>query len=222
MSWLFPGFLLGATAVALPILLHLLRRRPKRTIVFPSLRFLALTQPRSDRHQRLRRWIVLLMRCAALALLAAAYARPFFGANQATGRKATVVVVDNSFSLQSGSRWPTLRQWVLDQIGSPGSQDKIGLLAMAPRPSWLVPLQTDAAAGRESLGKLGPGWEMSRAEPALRLAGDVLAAIPADEREIIFLSDHQRTNWAGFNFSKQLPAGVKARFPKPSTPLARQ
>src|SRR5262249_38765373 len=115
--WLFPGFLVGAWAIALPILLHLLRRRPRRTIAFPSLRFLATTPPQNAKSQQLRRWIVLLLRGAALALLAAAFARPFFGASRVGDRRATVVVVDNSFSLQAGRRWPELRAWAREQIG---------------------------------------------------------------------------------------------------------
>ncbi len=222
MSWLFPGFLLGGAAIALPIVLHLLRRRPKRTVVFPSLRFLALTQPRTERHQNLRRWLVLLARCAALALLASAFARPYFGAEQTTGRKATVVVIDNSFSLQAGARWPSLRRWAREQIGTPGPQDTVGLLLMAPRPTWLAPIQTDAAAACAILESLGAGWELSRTEPALRLAANVLAATPADCRELIVLGDHQRLSWAGANFSQQLPSGVEAHFPKVPEPLARQ
>ena len=106
MSWLFPGFLAGALALALPIALHLLRRWPRRPIVFPATRFLVPAMRRTQtRTQRLRRWLVLAFRCAALALLAAAFARPFRGGDANRGSRATVVVVDNSFSLQAGDRY---------------------------------------------------------------------------------------------------------------------
>jgi hypothetical protein len=222
MNWLFPTFLAGTAAIALPILLHLMRRRPKRRIPFPSLRFLGATRQQNDKSQRLRRWLVLLLRCLALALLAAAFARPFFAGRFAGSRQAVVVVIDNSFSLQAGRRWEILRQWAREQIGETAPGDKVGLLLMGPRPTWLAPANTSADAALAMLEKLPPGWESTRAEPALRLAGDTLAAMPADRRKIIFLGDHQRVSWAGFNFEKKLPAGVEAEFPGLPDAIARQ
>jgi hypothetical protein len=221
MNWLFPGFLLGASAIALPVLLHLLRRRPKRSFIFPTLRFLAVTQQQTERRHRIQRWIVLLLRCAALALLAAVFARPFFGV-KGTGSHATVIVIDNSFSVQAKERWPALQKWAREQIGTPTPGDKIGLLLMSPRPTWVAPLNTDAATALTTLEKLAPDWEMARIEPALRLAAETLAATPADQRQLIFLGDHQRVSWAGFNFEKKLPPGVTAIFPKLPEPLVRQ
>src|SRR6185436_2207527 len=93
--------------------------------------------------------------------------------------RATVVVIDNSFSLQTGKRWPTLRRWAREQIGSPARGETLGLLLMNPRPTWLVPPTTDTASALAALDSLSPGWESTRAEPALRLAGDILAVAPA-------------------------------------------
>ena len=222
MHWLFPGFLLGAWAVGLPILLHLLRRRPKRTVPFPSLRFLAVTAPQNARSQRLRRWIVLLLRCLALGLLAAAFARPFFGSDRLGRGRTNVVVVDNSFSLQAGQRWAALRDWLRPLLGKPTDADRIGILVTAPRPKWIAPPNTSAETALQLLQSLKPGWETARLEPALRLAGDTLAGLTAGQREIILLTDHQQLSWATFDFGQKLPPGVTALFPNVPAPLARQ
>jgi hypothetical protein len=222
LQWLFPGFLLGAAAVVVPIVLHLIRRRPKRIVAFPSLRFLASTQPRNENSQRLRRWLVLLMRCLALALIAAAFARPFFNRFAAGERQAVVVVVDNSFSLQAEGRWPALQRWAREQLADLGPGDRLGVLVLSPRPTWVAPLTTPAPQGLETLGRLAPGWGSARAEPALRLAGDALAAAPADRRRMVYLGDHQRVSWAGCDFGKTLPPGVRIAFPGVPEPLARQ
>src|SRR5690606_34017346 len=103
-SFLSPNFLLAVAALALPLLLHLLRRRVTRTIPFPSLRFLAAAKPTDRRRQNLRRRIVLALRCLALVALALAFARPFFGAAEPPVGRATVIIVDNSYSLQTGQR----------------------------------------------------------------------------------------------------------------------
>lgn len=221
MSFLSPLFLFGLLALGVPLALHLIRRRVVRTVPFPALRFLAPTRA-DERKHRLRRRLVLALRCLALAALAFAFARPFFGAPPAVAGRATVVVIDNSFSLQAAGRWPTLLRWTREQIGSPATGDTLGLLLMNPRPTWLVPPTDDTAAALAALASLAPGWESTRAEPALRLAGDILASTPARERRIVFLGDHQARGWLGTDFTKPLPAGVSVAFPPPAAAPERQ
>lgn len=222
MSWLFPGFLGGLALVSLPVLLHLLRRKPKKTVLFPSLRFLNATIKRSDRAHRIRRWIVLALRCIALALLAAGFARPFFGAKSRGSTQAVVVVIDNSFSLQVQGCWPALREWAREQVGPLGPGDKLGLLLAGPRPKWLATPTADVATALATLDRLELGWESVRIDPALRLAGDALASTSADQRRIIVLCDHQKLSWLGTDFSKRLPGGVVLAFPTVPKGVTRQ
>ena len=77
MSFLTPLYALGALAVALPILFHLIQRRPRGEQWFSSLMFLTSSTPRITRRSRLSNMLLLLLRAAALMLLAAAFARPF-------------------------------------------------------------------------------------------------------------------------------------------------
>lgn len=218
MNWLSPNFLLAGAAIALPLALHLLRRRVTRTVPFPALRFLKTNHPR-DRRQNFYRRLVLALRCLALAFLAAAFARPFLGQPASVSARATVVVVDNSFSLQAGDRWPRLKDWARRELGNPAPGDTVGLLLMNPRPSWLVPPTRDTAAALAALNDLPPGWETTRAEPAVRLAADTLAAASARTRRLVYLGDHQTLGWTGADFSRRLPPGVSAVFPeKPAAP----
>lgn len=223
MNWLFPGFLAGAFAIGLPLALHLLRRWPRRPVVFPSLRFLAPGNRRIENWwQRLRRWLVLAIRCAIFAILAAAFARPFHKVDLTQQSRAVVVVIDNSFSLQAQDRWAELRKWAREKIGHFENGDRFGVMLMAPQPTWLVAPTTETGRAFQALAATSPGWLTARAEPALRMAGDALAAISADHREIIVLGDQQRLSWSGADFSQALPPGVDVVFPDLPAPVARQ
>jgi hypothetical protein len=222
MTWLFPTFLAGAFAAALPLVLHFLRRKSSQPIPFPALRFLVATREADRRRHRLRRWLVLAMRCLAFGLLAAAFARPFFKEKSGAGSRATIVVIDNSFSLQTGGRWTQLLAWTRNELGKPEAGETVGLLLMNPRPSWLVAPTRDFAAVLRALGSYQPGWQATQVLPALRFAGDVLAESPAASRRIVFLGDHQASGWADADFSRPLPAGVTVRFPEVANAPARQ
>src|SRR5688572_3438295 len=78
MSFLAPLFLLGALAVGLPILFHLIRRTPTIQQRFSSLMFLAPSPPQLSRRSRLDKILLLILRCLIVCLLAFAFARPFF------------------------------------------------------------------------------------------------------------------------------------------------
>jgi hypothetical protein len=221
MSFLFPAFLLGLLALAVPLLLHLIRRRVVRSVPFPALRFLAATRADEKKH-RLRRRLVLALRCLALAALAAAFARPFLGDTPPASGRATIVVIDNSFSLQAADRWPALLRQTRSALGTPAPGDSLGLLLMNPRPAWLLAPTRDTAAALAALETLRPGWQSTRAEPALRLAAEVLASTPARDRRILFLGDHQALGWTAADFAKKLPPGLSVVFPEPAPAPARQ
>ena len=68
LSFLYPLFLLGALAVAIPIALHLLRRRTEKVVEFPAVRLLHKAPVQQQRRRRLREIILLALRVAALAL----------------------------------------------------------------------------------------------------------------------------------------------------------
>ncbi|MCA9199674.1 MAG: BatA domain-containing protein [Planctomycetales bacterium] len=67
---------LGGLLVVVPVLLHLLMKRKPSHQVFPAMRFLVKRHSVNTRKMRLRHWLLLALRCAAIVLLAAALARP--------------------------------------------------------------------------------------------------------------------------------------------------
>src|SRR5919107_5630083 len=98
MSLLAPLYIAGLLAIAAPIIFHLIRRTPQGRQSFSSLMFLDPSPPRITRRSRLTNIVLLLLRAAALALLAFAFARPFFkqradgGVSAADGRRVAILV----------------------------------------------------------------------------------------------------------------------------------
>ena len=94
MSFLYPAFLIGALAIAIPIVLHFLRRDIAPEIPFSAVRLLRRSPVARSRRHRWRDLLLLAARIAALLLLAAAFARPpgcgfhCSGESRITGRVA--------------------------------------------------------------------------------------------------------------------------------------
>src|SRR5688572_30679932 len=76
MAFVNLSLLLGGAAVAIPVVLHLIMRQKPKQLVFPAIRFIQQRRVANQRRLQLRHWILLALRCGALALVALALARP--------------------------------------------------------------------------------------------------------------------------------------------------
>src|SRR5262249_61725976 len=122
-SCLTPRYRLGALAIAAPIVFHLTRRTPRGEVPFSSLMFLVPSPPRLTRRSRLEHLLLLLLRATVLALLALAFARPFwreaaqldFGDAE---RQRIAPLIDTSPSMRRGDLWPKAKS--LAQTGIDG------------------------------------------------------------------------------------------------------
>ena len=88
-----PLFLIGLSAAALPILIHLLTRDRIRRVAFPTLRFFSGASRHVLRRKKFREAILLVLRSLACALLAVAFARPLLSA-EGVGRARTAMFRD--------------------------------------------------------------------------------------------------------------------------------
>src|SRR5215203_3988431 len=105
MGFVTPLVLLGLGALAIPVLIHLVQREKKRVVEFPSLMFLQKIPYQSVRRRRIRDWLLLVMRLAALLMIVTAFARPFFrrdalAAATQQGAREAVILVDTSYSME--------------------------------------------------------------------------------------------------------------------------
>ena len=110
MNFLFPTFLIGLAAIAIPVIIHLFNFRRYKKVYFTNVRFLKELKQESDSKSRLKEYLILAMRILAITFLVFAFAQPFIPgkAKVQQGQKAISVYVDNSFSMESTNKQGTL------------------------------------------------------------------------------------------------------------------
>ena len=129
MSFLTPLFLLGLAALAVPVLIHLTQRERKSVVEFPSLMFLRKIPYESVQRRRIRDWLLLALRLAAIALIVTAFARPFLrGSDLAAapgGARDIVVLLDRSYSMGYADSWSRAQRAAAQAIESATPADRI-------------------------------------------------------------------------------------------------
>ena len=192
LSFLFPAFLVGCLAAAVPVALHLLRRERLPRIPFSDIRFLQAARVEQTRRRRLREWLLLVLRVAALLLLAFAFARPFLSDAAAPARPATVVLVDTSFSLSGAGQAARVRAHAFDAIAAAPDDHLVGVVAFDDVARVVADLDGSRAAARAAVGALSPGVHGTRYREGLAAAS---ALIGARTGRIIVVTDLQASGW---------------------------
>lgn len=212
MAFLAPLFLLGLGALAIPVLIHLIQREKKQIQPFPSLMFVRRVPYKSVRRRRVHNWLLLLVRLAALALIVAAFARPFLrrqdvAAAAGAGAREVVVLLDQSYSMGSGDRWDRARQAARDAIGRVGPSDRASVVLFGSTAEIVVRSTPERARLLGGIPSTPPSPAGTRYAPALKVAGSILAESLLPRREVILISDFQRGGWRGEEGAR-LPAGT--------------
>jgi hypothetical protein len=223
LAFLVPLFLAGLAALVIPVLVHLRHRERKEPVRFPSLMFLRRVPFREVSRQQIHHWPLFLLRCLVVALLAAAFARPFFrNRSEITSLAArpgrdVVILLDRSASMGYGGRWERARVAAEETIALLGTGDRAALVPFDAAPALAVPLTDDRTLLHTALADLRPSGRPTRFAPALRTARDLLMASEQPERELVVISDFQRSGWRG-ELIEPLPQGTTLRAVNLATP----
>jgi hypothetical protein len=126
-----PWMLLGMGAIVVPIAVHLIARRSRREIVFSTNRLLAECVASSSVLFRLRRLVLLVLRCLLVLFLVAAFAQPGCSSREhvvkADEQVSLLVMMDVSASMGRAARHDSLRDasGVGDSIADDGVEGQI-------------------------------------------------------------------------------------------------
>ncbi|MCC6928472.1 MAG: BatA and WFA domain-containing protein [Gemmatimonadaceae bacterium] len=200
LSFLAPLFAAALAAIGIPILVHLVHKERKDAIAFPSLMFLQRTPYQHASRQRIRDWLLFAARCLVIALLAAAFMRPVFArttqaAATTRGETEVVVLLDRSLSMRYGNRWRLAQEAVRARIASLGRGDQLTLVPFDVRAGAVNDASSDASVLRAALDTIQPVDAGTRLAPAVGVARRLLGVSRLPRKELVVVSDFQRSAW---------------------------
>jgi hypothetical protein len=212
------GFLAAAAAIAVPVAIHLLLRPRARRVEIGTVRFLLLALRDSTRHRRLRRWLLLALRSAAVLLLALLFARPYLSGAGADGRdREVILLIDQSASMgavQSGKPLFATAQEAADQV----------LKALPEHTAIQVAYFDNQGVAPSSEPRLErtrqAGYGATGYEQALGWARDRLVLSGRRERTLYLITDLQRPGQRAVP-TESLPPDVAVEVVEVGRPLVR-
>lgn len=195
MSFLAPLYLLLAGAVAVPLFLHLRRRRIENRVDFPAVRYLARAEKDNVRQLKIRNLLLMFLRIAAVLAIALAAARPI-GSLLGAGHVPTAlaIVLDNSLStsaiVDGEPLLATLRSRALEAADAATGSDRV----------WLVTVDGSVVGGsldavRQAITRTDVFPGRGDLPTAIARATGLVIGSGVPARQVVVVTDAQATTW---------------------------
>ncbi len=201
MNFLYPLFLIAASAIAIPIIIHLFNFKKYKKVFFPDIRFLKELHEQTQKHSKLKHLVILACRILALLFLVLAFAQPFFEKdkdkmNQAP--KAVSIYIDNSFSMgiekNSLSMLDVAKGKAKEIIESCGDNDKIQILSNDFGFNENKFLTKNEALRFLSTIQISP--KSKKTISIIEKQKQLINTEAAYQKQILFISDFQKSHFA--------------------------
>ena len=202
MQFINPWLLAGLAGVAAPIAIHLMNRFRYRDVDWAAMDLLRKVLVVRSRRIRLEDLILLLVRCAIVALLALAIARPVLTPKGGTSRAdaGAVIAIDASFSMDHKpgvySRFDRAKERVQEILDTLKPGDPISIVLLGERPRVLVRNSGyEADLVSTLLDAAEPLPERLNLDLCLAQLEDLVGEIKAPARECYLVTDAQTPTW---------------------------
>ena len=204
MGFLSPFLLASAAVLAVPLWLHLRRKRRQTPVEFPSLRYLKMAAARMKRQARVEDLGLLLLRLLLVALLATAFARPVVrssGGWLGAGRSVeSVVVIDATASMgwrgENGSRLDAAKRLAREWIDGLDRSDAVALWVLTDRLEQRVPIPiVDRAYWFKQLDAVQPSDGSASLASVFNAAREWAAGRGVGRKEVVVITDNQPAAW---------------------------
>lgn len=205
-SFLNPLFLIGLTAVLLPLAAHLISRKSGVKKGFSAVSFLIASQGQSARRSRIKDLFLLLLRSLILVLLVLVFAKPAvfsFSTVNTDEAKSVAIVVDNSLSMSYGNNFKTAKKRAEHLIDSL-ADGSFGAVLPLVREDDIKPAVTrERARMKEDLRGIKQTYSFTDNERRLEEAFGLIQKAPNQKKEVILFTDLQKNGWSGEDFARE-------------------
>jgi hypothetical protein len=203
-----PWLLIGLGLGAIPILLHLLYRRVYRETDWAAMRFLIEAARKNSRRMRVEQLILLAVRVLILVAIALAFAEPMLRvippAQHVRAPIHRVLVIDASYSMarkvNGETQFERAKKLARQIVSQSHPGDAINLLLLAGRSAKAIVREPafEPDTLLSEIARLKVTDEAGRLDPTIAEMAEILADARAPkQKELIFISDFQRTTWGG-------------------------
>jgi hypothetical protein len=200
MTFLQPWVLVALPLVALPLIIHLINQRRFQTIRWAAMQFLLAAKALSRGYSRLRHWLIMALRMAAVAAVILAVGRPLsrgWLALAAGGRPdSAIVILDRSPSMQAvaaaggESKLDTGRRQLADSLATLRAGRVLVLSDPAKGPEEVA-----SPAALVELVNAGPVAAAADLPALLQSGYDFIRENAAGTTEVWICSDQRANDW---------------------------
>ncbi|MBI4596402.1 MAG: BatA domain-containing protein, partial [Candidatus Tectomicrobia bacterium] len=205
LSFLNPLALVGVAGTAIPLLIHLIQKKPALPRPFAAMEFILKSHKRAGRRYRIKQILLLILRMTAVALLALTISGPIWRAREvpAFGESLPthwVLIIDDSFSMGFKDNFEKAKNVAFKILEEVKEKDKIDLLLVSgrahdngPKEETTTKQQLQNAIKNLSL-TYSPGSIIQALEESQRILAD---ASPELNQRLILITDLTLNSWQG-------------------------
>ncbi len=214
-NFLFGPVLWAAAAAAAPVIIHLIMRTKPRKVTFPALRFVKKTHHANISKLRLKHLLLLLLRMAAIALIAVLIAHAEIPnqvkATAVSAPVAAVFVLDNTGSMTCKPNQRTLlstaKQMAQQMIDTLPAGSKIAVLSTADASAG-GSILSDCKLAAQQVADLPETFSTQSVTAALTRAVTLASSVQLSRKEVYLLSDMTEPAFRAMN-PLAAPPGVQ-------------
>ncbi len=199
MQFVHPEVLWALSALTIPVLVHLFSFRRHRKVAFSQTAFLKEVRMESRSRNRIRHWLVLLMRLAALTCIVLAFAEPQWPAEageEAGSQKAISIYLDSSPSMElegrNGPMFEAARNGALALVEVQAATDRFHVVTSSFDPADRRWMTRDEALERITMAQ--PGHAAPGIRDVLLHQQEFLSESTADQRQAYLFTDLQQSS----------------------------
>ncbi len=205
-----PIFLFGLLGIFIPVLIHLLTKRQQTHIKFSAVYLLLQSQKRSIKRSQPNKFLLLLLRCLAVAFLSLGLAHPLYSLGNSNRSlsitpSANVIILDDSYSMG----WKSTNNIVFDEAKNLVSQTINQLtkgssvyLILTSNPNKLVEGSGDNPITLlKKLKFAEPSFLSADIGSSFSTAIEALESSKFKEKRIYVITDGDKNAWKDSKFS---------------------